>query len=230
MPTHGETGAASAPPAPRTSLWAAASLISSLLFVPPLCIIAPLLGLAGLAQTRRGGVYRGRRLALAGVAIGLVTTAAWGGAAAWWHVNVRRPLLDGPREALVAGFGGDTRAFAAAFVAGGSGPSVAEAGTFIEEARQRYGSFVSIEQDHTAPPVPAGALDRRRPVIRYRVRFERATLPAEAQFVRARGAGLAVVLKWGYLIVYDAERGDLAYPLSAGTQAGDDAEPGDGEI
>ncbi len=228
MPTHGETGAAPAPPAPRTSLWAAASLISSLLLVPPLCIIAPLLGLAGLAQTRRGG-YRGRRLALAGIAIGLVTTAAWGGAAAWWHVNVRRPLLDGPREALVAGFGGDTRAFAAAFVAGASGPPAAEAGTFIEEARQRYGAFVSIEQDHAARPTPAGPLDRRRPVIRYRVRFERATLPAEAQFVRARGAGLAMVLKWGYLIVYDAERGDLAYPLSAGAEAGDDAEPGDGE-
>ena len=129
-------------PAPtRTSLWAIASLACGLLPCPPLCLIAPVLGIVGLLQIRARPAITGRRLAVAGIILGLFASGVWSGASLWWHLHVRRPLIEGPREALVAGFAGDVEAFRGAFH---ESATTKEASAFLVELSQRYGAFLGM--------------------------------------------------------------------------------------
>jgi hypothetical protein len=207
-------GGVSAPAPTRTSLWAIASLVCGVLPCPPLCAIAIVLGVVGLVQIRVRPAITGTRLALAGIALGLLASAAWSAGFVWWHVEIRRPLIEGPRDALAAGFAGDVDGFRAAFR---DPASPGEAAAFLAELGRRYGSFLDMAQDGTPSPDGARAvIDRDRPVVRYRLRFARGNVPGEAQFVRADGAAWPMVLRWGWLHIHDAVRGDLAYPLAAG--------------
>ncbi len=223
------------PPRRPTSLWAVGSLLCGLgLFCPPVLLVAPLLGLRALVEIRArpelGG--RGRRLAWAGIILGVIGTAAWAGAAAWWQVNVRRPILEGPSAALSAGFDGDIPAFRAAFdQSGGSGTGGdLEAAAFIANLRQRYGRFIQASQapappaDGPPPPVETGtkapgaaaATDRSRLRIGYRIVFEKQEVDAEAEFILVAKGAPGLVLRFGWIVVHDRERGDLAYPSSDG--------------
>lgn len=201
-----------APASTRTSLWAIASVACGVMSCPPLCVLAIILGVVGLVQVRMRPAITGRGLAIDGITIGILMTAGWGTAFGWWHVNVRRPLLEGPRAPLVAGLGGDVEAFRAAF----HEPAPAEeTATFLAEVSQRYGNLLDVVQDATPPAGGAREMvDRHRPVVRYRLRFAAASVPAEAEFVRTDGQQWPMVLRWGRLWIEDADRGDLTYPAT----------------
>jgi hypothetical protein len=193
-------------------------------------VLGPLLGVIGLRQTRPGSPYRGRGRAAAGCIIGGVACVGWAVVAGLWNVNVRRPLIEGPRAALTAGFAGDARAFMAAFTEPPAGGET-EASAFIEALRSRYGGFRTSRQrlSDAAPP----EFDPRRPRVRYRLEFERATVDAEAVFVITDPDGSkpvrGFVLRFAWLLVHDADQGDLAYPTVArppaanGSRRGEDS-------
>jgi len=203
------------------SLWAAASLICSLAVCPPLCLIGPALGLVALARMRHGPAQRGRGLAIAGISVGLAVCLGWLAAGRAWHVYVRRPLLEGPRAALRAGFAGDVPRFRAAFVDGGDGDDLAAA-AFIAELRRRYGAFVTT----SLAPAPEGEqpkIDWNRPRVRYRIEFGQETVDSESVFVIKDPDRSGYVLRFAWLLVHDPVRGDLGYPTSSAS-----ATPGSG--
>lgn len=199
-----------APPARPWSLWSIAALITSAFLVPPLCLLGPVLGFIGIADTARRG-RRGLPVAVAGIVIGLTATGGWLALGRFWHVHVRTPMIDGPIEPLRAGLGGDVAAFRAAFA---RDPGEAEAGAFLARVRDRYGAVRSMEPwtPEDAPRVSPGDIDVSAPVITYRVRFDRAEVTAEARFLTWSDGGLPMILRWGRLWLRDAALGDLSYP------------------
>jgi hypothetical protein len=164
-----------AAPPPRMSPWAIASLVCSLAICPPLCLLGPLLGAVALMQMRlRPRQYTGLRLARAGIAIGVAAMVAWGGAGLWWHVHIRRLVLDGPEIALRAGLDGDLATFRASV----RGP----------------GAIATDEE-------------------------------AEAFIIR-EGSWMPTVDKWGWIVIADPQRVDLAYPAAAPVDRADDGGEG----
>jgi hypothetical protein len=196
------------------SLWALLSLLCGVaVFCPVTSVLGPLLGVVALGEIRRKPHRTGKKLALTGIAIGLLATAGWAATARWWHVNAREPMLRGPAEALAAGLGGDVAGFRAGFV-GPAAQDDEEARAFLDEIAGRYGRLVGSKQRPSfeqTPPVQAGT---RRPRVAYTFEFESGPVEAEAEFVVwARGQGL--VLKFAWLAFRDQELGHVVYPASA---------------
>ncbi len=192
----------------RTSPWAVVAMVCSLcVCVPPAVLLAPLLAAKALRDMRTRSGLRGARLAWTAIVLSATFSACYVGGAWWWHVNVRRPMLNGPREALVAGFNGDSQAFADGFAAVGE-PD--EAQQFLAELLGRYGQLLSMRQgdvdDLDAAP------SYRRPVIQYLAHFENGSRAVEAEFIIADDQWTT---KWGWMVVRDDELGDLAYPADA---------------
>jgi hypothetical protein len=200
-------------PTRRTSLWAVASLLCSLLIIPPLCLIGPVLGVVGLVQIRHGLNYRGRGAAIAGITLGLLLIAGWSIGAAWWHVNVRRPLLWGPRTAIQQGMAGDIDGFQAAFTGDGQDANDNETGRFLQELSRRYGRLLEMRRDDEA--IDPTTIDRRRPRLVYLLRFERRSVVADVQFADRSESGTFVRPRFQWITLRDPVEGDLAYPLSA---------------
>ncbi|MHC4948461.1 MAG: DUF4190 domain-containing protein, partial [Planctomycetota bacterium] len=194
--------------------WALGALLCSLaLACPPLTLVAPVLGLRALHDIRARGDRRGRGLAQAAIVIGTLATAGWVAALLWWHVTVRRPLLDGPAEALATGLAGDVSGFHAAFDGTGAATE-AEAGVFLGELSARYGRLAGMDQrrvedlDGLPARPPGGA------VVPYVLAFETGTVEAEAAFRLRDEASGRFVFRWAWIAVRDAEAGDLVYPAS----------------
>jgi hypothetical protein len=200
-------------PRRERSLWAIASLVCSLALCPPLCVIGPLLGVVALIETARRPHRRGRPLAWTGIAVGLTVTAVWGGAAAWWNANVRRPMIAGPAPALTRGLAGDVAGFRAAFVDGTG--SEAEARAFLDEVTRRWGLLLDVQQDPTrAEAIAFTDLDPDSQLIPYAFRFERALVGGDARFKLREPGRSGLVLRWSWIRLLDTERGDLAYPVA----------------
>ncbi len=195
-----------------TSPWAAASIIVSLGFLCPLAtLVGPLLGFRALVAIRADPRLGGRRLALAGIVLGLATAAGWAGFALWWHLQARRPMLQGP--ALAAALEGDLARFQADFSGPGRDASEVEAAAFAAALRQRYGRFIS------ASPVGGGPLDPRGTPITYALRFERGQVDAEAEFVVWPRGSRAPAPGFGWIAIRDDALGDLVYPSSRSADA-----------
>ncbi len=223
MAAERNTPGHSAAPQPRTSLWALASIACSVSLVCPIAsLLGPLLGLRALFEIRSNPLRRGRRLALAGITIGLLGTLGWLMAAGWWHVNVRTPMLSGPSRPLEAGLDGDVAAFKAAFHGAGVSADDAEARAFLEETRRRYGRLLGSAQS----PGSGGpaTTDRARMTISYTLRFEKGPVEAQAQFILRADDAPGLVLRFGWLILHDDELGDLVYPASADVGPAEKAE------
>ncbi len=201
-----------APAAPRTSRWSiAAILCSSAIFCPPLALVGPLLGVYALIDIRRRPHLKGRRLAVAGMVIGLLVTAGWIRGAWWWDRNARAPMLTGPRTAFAAGFAGDLKGFKAEFIGDAATARDAEVATFIVKLRRRYGEFIDCASDEEGQ-VDGSALDQAGVSIPYTLRFERAEVEARAVFHVWAEDEPGLVLKFSSVVVLDPEEGDLAYP------------------
>jgi hypothetical protein len=198
--------------APRkTSGLAITALVCSLIFCCPLTtLLGILLGLIAFAITGPGSARRGRGLAAVAIIIGLVATAlqVWGGYA--MYEKVWRPVLEGPTDALTAGFAGDAAGFKAGFYGAGAAATDAEATAFIDELRRRYGEFDSCEFSpvQTSDPTPG----QPSAPFNYVLHFAGATVDAEAEMIFSDPARGGFIMKFGYLVVSDSDLGDLKYP------------------
>ena len=205
------------PTGPRgeLSLWALASLLCSVSMIcPPAAVLGPLLGVRALVEIKSNPNRRGRRLALAGIVIGVLATGGWGVAAWWWNVNARRPMVEGPKVELEAGFRGDLTALKRGFHGDGATAADAEAAAFIAALRERYGRFLGTAQNR-GDAAGGSPIDRSRPRIPYLLQFETGPVEAEAEFIITAAGARRLVLKFGWIVVRDDERGDLVYPKSA---------------
>lgn len=203
------------PDAPRRgNTWSVVALLCSLCVVcPPLTLLGPVLGVAALLAARRHPQRGGRRAAIWAIALGLAVSAGWAAGARWWHVHVRRPMIDGPRIALQAGLDGDISAFVSAFDVSESPEAIEEARAFLREVRRRYGTLRRMTQhDQAAPPARPTIL---RPVIPYQLTFEHQSVTASAEFVLLAQGRRGLVLKFAWICLEDPVQGDLSYPVSA---------------
>jgi hypothetical protein len=206
----------------RTSPWAVASVLCSLAICPPLCVIGPVLGVAGLVQLRRSTAMGGARLAALGIALGTALTIAWSAGGLWLHARNFRPLRHGPAAAIEKGYAGNLEGFKAEFTGEAANRPDAEAAAFIDTLRRRYGEFRASQQDREAIDRDT-TIDPARPRIPYVFEFGRGLVNAEAVFVRFDEATGRPVFRFASIVIRDAARGDFAYPVTA--LEGEDGEP-----
>jgi hypothetical protein len=183
-------------------------------FCPIASLLGPLLGVVALARIRRRPHLRGTKVAVTGIVIGLLATGGWAATARWWHVNARLPMLEGPVAALKKGLAGDVGGFTRGFVAHDAAGDQAEAAAFLNEVAGRFGRLRGSTQ-RVGDQASAPAANPRRPRIAYTFEFESGPVEAEAQFV-IWDEGTGLVFKFAWLALRDRERGDLAFPKSAG--------------
>lgn len=202
-------------PPVRITPWAYASLICSLgVFCPLLTLLGPLLGIKALAEIRARPGTAGTGIAMTGIAIGVIVTLGWGGAALWWDRHVRRPLLNGPIDVLTTGLHGDVAGFKRGFFGPAAETDDQVAAAFLSEVTSRYGMVLSIIQDETREP-PETEWGAISPVVPYLMQFEGAFVSGEAEFVILDDRRSGIMAKWRWLIIRDPELGDLAYPPNA---------------
>lgn len=195
------------------SPWAILSIVSATLFVCPLATLAgPLFGLKAFGEMRNDPRVTGRRMAKAGIIIGTMFTIGWLALAVWWHIAARQPMLDGPSDALEAGFGGDVAGFREGFCCEADSASDDDAARFLSTLSNRYGRFVSCYQDENATPPAQPISEGLRKRIPYELEFDRATVKAEAEFVVFTPEESGPVLRFAWLKVFDDNLGDITYP------------------
>ena len=202
-----ETAAVGEPGRRAISLWAVASLVCALLFV---CPIAPVLGLVlgaiAVIDVRRKS-RSGTRLVIAAMVVSVLAIGGWVLLAGWWNTHARRPMLFGPVDAIVAGQGGDTGEFLAAFLSGADPTVERDAIEFINTLTSRYGELVTSSQREDDREVST----LRRAAILYEFQFETGPVDAEAEFVMSKDGG-GLVLKFAWVVIRDPVAGDLRYP------------------
>jgi hypothetical protein len=217
--SHGLQSTGGAVPIPRrqpgTSGWAVAALTFSVAICPPLCLIGVLLGIKALQHVAAVPGRRGRGMAVAAIVLGLVATAGWTAAATWWHLNARRPMLEGPRRPLAAGLAGDPAAFQAGFAVEEAGAGRPEAEAFLAEVGRRYGGLVTMVVADRAGRRDRPVMQNGRVTIPYSVTFTDGRIDALASFLVFDPATRRMVLDFEWLVLLDADRGHLAYPASA---------------
>lgn len=213
---------------PTNSLWALGSLACSVCALCPIAsLLGPLLGVWALVDLRRNPARKGRWMAVAAIVIGAASTAGWGAAARWWHVNVRMPMIRGPIDELGAGLSGDVAAFQAGFHGAGATADVAEARAFLAAVQGRYGRLLGSRQRDDGAAAGGNRVAAGQVEIPYTFQFENGPVDAQAQFILLADDAPGLVLRFGWLVLYDAELGDLVYPASAAVPAalGPDAAP-----
>jgi hypothetical protein len=148
QPTDGRGAYGSSPAQPRLSGLAVASLVCSLIFCCPIVtLIGPLLGLSAIVSiSAHPAERRGKGLAIAGIIIGLITTAA-GGLFLYWVVMLGRGMFEFADQevpaALHDAFDGkfdDFRARLTPAAARAADDTVTQA--FLDLLTNRYGAFV----------------------------------------------------------------------------------------
>ncbi|MCH8260515.1 MAG: DUF4190 domain-containing protein [Planctomycetes bacterium] len=215
------------PPATKTSGLAITSLIFSLIVCCPIAtIIGPLLGIGALVQIGRNPALKGRGLAFAAIIMGIAFSAAQGLGGYSMYKNFIEPMYVGPGDALTSGFAGDIAGFKGHFYGPGATASDEQATAFIEQLRQRYGTFVSSKLNQQTQPQGGPAME-----FGYFLSFENTTVDAEAQIIYADETTGVWPKALGYITIFDPDLGDLAYPPSGddgnGSDETDDADTDD---
>jgi hypothetical protein len=204
----------SASPRPGvTTPWAIASLLCGIAFCPPVSAFGILLGARALIQIKANPSLRGRNLALAGIALAILSQISLVCGLVWWHFNARMPMMQGPREQMQAGMSGSVAAFKAGFTGPGAAASDDEAQRLLHEIESRYGRLLDsqVSQASTTKASMAGAAELTIP---YTFTFARKSVEAEAVFMTFAPTRLIPkpVFKWVSLRIIDPEQGDLVYP------------------
>jgi len=198
----------------KTSGLAIGSLVCSLICcVPVTTIPGILLGIAAMVSIGNNPARKGKGLAVAGILLGVIFTA--GQVYVYPKVvdlagEIFELIVNGPNDALVAGFAGDPAAFRSKFYGTGAQAHDAEAQAFIDTLRSRYGEFQSCHFDEQAQP--SSTVGQPNTVLPFILKFENATVDADAQIIWLDERTGDKVFKFGWVIVRDADLGDLRYP------------------
>lgn len=212
-PSPAPAGSSPSKPAADTrpwSLWSIASIACGVLVVPPLCLIAPVLGLFGLGQAKYRGC-RGAGLAWGGIILGVVATLGWTVFTLTFSSTSRRMLLNGPVETINLGLMGEREAFLDRFVEEHRDPAAADA--FIETVRRRFGAAIAGQQSEDQTMQGPVDVVEGRNRVRFELRFDRGAVPVEAVFVRhAEGEPVPFIMKWSSISLYPPAGGVIAYP------------------
>lgn len=208
------------PRRPGLSPWSILALVTSLGLCPFITILSIPLGLLGLRDSRVNG-RRGRTCAWIGIVIGVIITPLTGWFMYWWNANVRIPMLYGPTEALVAGMDGNIKGFEAGFIPVDATLPETEAAAFINQVRERWGSFISIEQDASREVIYVN--DRMGVRVPYLFRFEKGVVPGEAQFdflqeVGSVETGMKLELVTRFSSVIIGETDPISWPPSVASE------------
>lgn len=213
--------------APRTSVLAICSLVFALLICLPLGWLGVILGIVALIGMVGKAHIRGRGLAIAGIVIGLISTAIWV-VSAWGFLTVMLPMvrfvMEAPNTAMNAAAANDVVAFKAAFQGDGATAPDDVAQAFIDEVRSRYGAFTGAEVDQSAQP-PTSPTNQPVVAMPYVLHFSgTANVPADVELVLMDTAG-SFVLKLGWIEIRDSVQGDLRYPPLPPTPIGPSGTP-----
>ena len=200
----------------KTNRWAIVSILCSLcIFILPIVILGPLLAIIALSDIRRNPQQRGKVLATSALCIGCVVILVYFAGALWWNANVRKPMLYGPTNEMLAGYQGDYSGFKSGFDGDGASAPDIEVSELISSLKLRYGNFVSAEQMQIEASSADSDPDLLHPQISYIFHFERKQVPALAAFLVIDLSQRDVVGKFKWVIIQDDEFGDLIYPASA---------------
>jgi hypothetical protein len=207
---------------PKTSGLAITAIICSAIFFCPVTTLAGIvLGIAAIFSIGNNPMKKGKGLAIAAILLGIIFTIGqaiglkyavdfFGG-----YVTF---TMRGPDEALKKGFGGDVAGFQSAFAGVGASLPAADATAFLNELESRYGTFVSAAFDERSGQQPQSQAGNPAVPFPYVLTFTNKTVNAEVELVFADKTSGAMLKKFGYIIVFDPDLGDLAYPASATAQ------------
>ncbi len=222
----------------KTSGLAVASLVCSLICcVPVTTIPGILLGIGAMVSISRNAARKGMALAVIGILLGVIFTGGQFFVYRFFY-EVAVLVMNGPTDALTAGFANDPGAFKMEFYGTGAQATDAEVQAFIDTLRSRYGEFQDCrfnEQTQTQP----GGFGQPSTVFPYILTFDNATVDAEAEAIWVDERTGDMILKWGSVIVTDSDLGDLRYPLKKMAPTGttppppeptDDPEPADAAV
>ncbi len=212
-----------------TSRLAIASLVCSLICcVPVTTVPAILLGIGAIFSINNNPARKGKRLAMAGILLGVVFTA---GQAFFYPRAIEfigksiAMVMGGPNDALTSGFAGDATAFKSHFYGKGARASDAEAEAFIDTLRSRYGEFQGCDFDEQNQP--QSSFGQPDTTFTYVLSFDNADVDCRTQIIWADERTSAAVFKLGSITITDPELGDLTYP--ARTRPADAARESDPE-
>ncbi len=219
------TAAAAAAP-PPWSLWSIASMVCATLLVPPFCLLAPLLGLAGLSEAKYKR-YRGGRLAVGGIALGFIATIGWATVAIRVAASTRPLILEGPVATLNAGLAGDVAAFRDGFWGeAAESASDAEAEAFLAALQSRHGRVMASQQAAEQDASDRDPVEDGLARIRYEMQFDRGAAAVDTVFVQhAPGRPLPWVLRWKSIEVIDPSGPNLRFPPAPAADAAPDGPP-----
>lgn len=202
----------------KTSGLAIGSLICSLIFCCPVTtVLGVLLGLGALVSIGSNPAKKGKGLAITGILIGVIATIGTVMSGKYVWDNYIKPIMDGPREVLTAGFAGDPDGVRASMHGPAATATDEEIAAFFDELTARYGAFQSVRIDETAqqPQPQPGAQSQSFPYV---FEFSDTTVSGEAEMTFSAQGQL--VMKWSEIVIIDDENGDLIFPATP-TDAGD---------
>ncbi|MHC5115411.1 MAG: DUF4190 domain-containing protein [Planctomycetota bacterium] len=194
----------------KTSGLAIAALICSIT-----CVCAPIGALLGLIAFATMGEKKGKGLAVAAILIGVVlSVGSWMAYTGFIYPNIVEPMkqgmqlvMNGPTNAMSAGFAGDTTAFKAEFDGAGATATDDEVNAFVGTLRERYGEYVKIEmvQNQQQPSFGAQVVP-----FEYTFTFDRGTMDGEAVIIFADNQG--PIMKFQSITIFDPDEGDVTFP------------------
>lgn len=192
---------------PRTSGLAVASLVSSLIFCCPLVsVMGPILGVAYFVAAAGKPWLRGKGLAIAGIVLGTLVTAATA-LGLWAMVQLFVRAMELPGEAIAKIEQGDEAGVRELFMPGSIPSGSREIEAFAAELDARYGAFVSATVDQMAPP-PVGGPEQAI-VVPMLLTFERGTVSAICELAPSQ-TGFELQLR--SIEIVDPELGNLRLP------------------
>lgn len=192
---------------PRTSGLAVASLVSSLIFCCPLVsVMGPILGVAYFVAAAGKPWLRGKGLAIAGIVLGTLVTAATA-LGLWAMVQLFVRAMELPGEAIARIEQRDDAGVRELFFPGTIPAGSGEIEAFAAELEGRYGAFVSaIVDQNAAPPEETAGQTFAVPML---LTFEGGTVSAVCEFSPA-ASGFDLQLR--SIEIRDPARGDLRFP------------------
>lgn len=198
------------PPAPFSRLAIIALGLNIPFFVPPITLLAALLGVVSLIRLRRTRELRGQGLAIAAIVVGVALTTIF----TTLYGTGYRLAAHGATDAIRAADRGDAESVRSLFAALPRELADDEIAAFAETLRSRYGALLDGRVIRTTEDLP-----RRGGVFAmpYLLRFERGDHEAVIGITLARPRDGRPTLALASIRVKDEEAGDVMIPRASRT-------------